>query len=332
MAAHMQKIAFLILAHDQPDHLEKLIKSLALPADFYVHVDAKSDLRGFRHIADADNVVLLEDRLRVTWGGFSIVHATLALMRACMQSEHRYAKISLLSGACYPVKPPNAIYEQLARDPDFNFITYANIALCDRFFQNRVTKRWNMDFELPWIDQGGSPSFPTKAVKKALRILQPANPLNARPGFLKNGVFLGSQWWSLSYDCVKFILETVGANREISDYFRHAYAPDEIFFHSIVANSPFAHLTLGERDVSGHRIARPQDLHAVIAALASLHYIDPNWAKTFDIGDLGSLISSDALFTRKLRSPVSDELRDALDQYFLLDGLETAEGLSIDTP
>ena len=43
------RLAFLISAHTDPQHLDRLIKSLPEESDFFIHVDAKSDLKIFEY-------------------------------------------------------------------------------------------------------------------------------------------------------------------------------------------------------------------------------------------------------------------------------------------
>ena len=81
------RIAYLILAHKNPSQLAELVMALDDPTKtrFYIHVDQRSaDFFGspsLKPIMDRENVLFLRDRVRVYWGGFSIVEATLRLIR-----------------------------------------------------------------------------------------------------------------------------------------------------------------------------------------------------------------------------------------------------------
>ena len=45
------KLAHLILAHNNPMQLERLVKRLSHPdADVYIHLDSKTDVADFNHI------------------------------------------------------------------------------------------------------------------------------------------------------------------------------------------------------------------------------------------------------------------------------------------
>jgi hypothetical protein len=108
MAVSDPCIAFLILAHDQPKHLARLLRALEHDRHvFFIHIDAKSDLGMFERSVSrsATNVVFLKgnDRFRIHWGGFSIVKATLRLVEVARTYRKGFDRFVLLSGAYYPI-------------------------------------------------------------------------------------------------------------------------------------------------------------------------------------------------------------------------------------
>ena len=104
-------------------------------------------------------------------------------------------------------------------------------------------------------------------------------------------VACGSAFFTLSALGVAHILERVGNEPRLVRFFENTFAPDEMFFHILLANSPL-------RD----RI------------LPANHYID--WRlrlehpKTLGTEDLDAMLSSGQFFARKFEpdSPVLDEL------------------------
>jgi hypothetical protein len=83
------KIAYLILAHQNPGLLGRLIGRLTSPnADFFVHVDKKSDITPFASIAERPNVFLLRERVAIYYGEFSMVRAELLLLRQANEQHH----------------------------------------------------------------------------------------------------------------------------------------------------------------------------------------------------------------------------------------------------
>lgn len=56
-------------------------------------------------------------------------------------------------------------------------------------------------------------------------------------------VYYGSQWFSITLECARYILETLDANPKYINYFKHSMAPDEMFFHTIIFNSKYKDCT-----------------------------------------------------------------------------------------
>lgn len=54
--------------------------------------------------------------VKATWGGFDLVDATKALLRAALLEESN-KKLMLLSESCVPLYPPALIYQQLMSEP-----------------------------------------------------------------------------------------------------------------------------------------------------------------------------------------------------------------------
>ncbi|HEU5047887.1 MAG TPA: hypothetical protein VFT64_08605, partial [Rickettsiales bacterium] len=66
-------IAYLILAHYQPELLRRLVLRLKSPwARFFIHIDAKSDIAPFLSALEGiSRVTLVSQRIPVYWGGWS---------------------------------------------------------------------------------------------------------------------------------------------------------------------------------------------------------------------------------------------------------------------
>src|SRR4051794_14167084 len=109
------RIAYLILAHNNYAHLQRLIDALnEYDSGFYIHIDKKSELPEIK----GDNIIFIENRVKVYWSTFSEVQATLNLMeKAILDTRNSY--FVLLSGADYPVKSNNEIIRRLSHGGEF---------------------------------------------------------------------------------------------------------------------------------------------------------------------------------------------------------------------
>ena len=108
------RIAFLILAHGDAPHLERLCHALQ-PHPVFLHVDAKANLPSER-LAALPGVTFVKPSVKVHWGDFSMIEATLALIETA-RSAGRFDRFVLLSGACYPVKPISELGSRIHRRP-----------------------------------------------------------------------------------------------------------------------------------------------------------------------------------------------------------------------
>ncbi|WP_434782455.1 beta-1,6-N-acetylglucosaminyltransferase [Ferrovum myxofaciens] len=117
-------IAYLLLVHNQPSHVGRLVRSLMHDNTyFFVHVDKKVSIETFRAaLPQSARVIFITHRMRVNWGGWSIVAATLELCRAARSHPEKFSRYQLLSGACYPIKSNDDISNTLLNS-DREFIS-----------------------------------------------------------------------------------------------------------------------------------------------------------------------------------------------------------------
>ena len=116
-------IAYLVLCHDEPELLRRVATVLNYNEDkVFVHVDKKVDVKPFKKaVAGLQNVIVLDKRYEVFWGGFSSIIATMELIRAALSSGINFDRIILLQGKDYPLHSPEYIHRffQLRRDEEF---------------------------------------------------------------------------------------------------------------------------------------------------------------------------------------------------------------------
>lgn len=97
------KFAYLIMAHNEPYVLEKLIRMLDYPDnDIYIHIDEKSQLINKDALyTNSAHLVVIPSR-NVTWGGVSQVNIILDLLAEALKTQHDY--YHLISGVDLPLK------------------------------------------------------------------------------------------------------------------------------------------------------------------------------------------------------------------------------------
>ena len=295
-----QRMAYLILAHTDPEQVRRLCATLMLDeqADIYIHVDLKSknDFSACQALSK-DRIRFTSERHRVYWSGFNMVSATLALMRAAVEAEPAYHHLVLLSGQDYPLKHPKVIKGYLLDSTFPQHINRINALESQDYYIHQVTR---FHFRDAWL--------PFTIVDKLIRKVATIAVMPIRRS-LPNGLIPceGSQWWALTEDCARCLLAMVRERPELSQLYRYAMAPDEHFFHTLVQNSPFVDEASPLMPYTGKGMWKK----------ANFHIIHPSLKKIYTLADIDELLNSDKLFVRKVNTAQSTPLIDFLEQRLL---------------
>lgn len=274
------KIAFIILAHRNPAQLERLLKKLAHPdVDCYVHIDAKCNLAEWQQALSQPQTFLVKPRVNIKWAGYSMVEATLYCMETVRASGVPYAYVTMASGQDYIIKPVGEIVDFLTRPSDRQYIGL----IPDTELQAMLSKMNN--YHLVEYNFPGK----YKLAQLFTRLMPPRKP----PMGMR--LYSGSQWWTLTMDCVVFLLDHIRKHPSISRFFRFSWGPDEFIFQTLLMNSPY------REAVTGY----------------DLHYID--WSagkehpKNLGRDDIDAMLASGMLLARKFEMDKDPELLDLID-------------------
>lgn len=224
------KIAFIMLAHKNPNQINLLINKLdSNDNDFYIHLDAKSEIEN--QICRKDNVILLplNQRVDVKWGQLSMVRATLHLLDFVFQSKKFYDYIWLISGQDFPIKSVNEIQKYLKSHNGTNFINI--ITPKDKDFR-KYSKRDSLYYP-KWIM---GRSYLIRILKIFYQILG-SFFLGKRQDEFQ--VYYGSQWWTLTYSCCKKIYDIIKNNEKILQHYQNSLVPDESLFQTVFMMTEF---------------------------------------------------------------------------------------------
>jgi hypothetical protein len=304
--APRRRIAFLVLAHGDATLLLRLCERLRDHAVF-VHVDAKSRDFPVEQVAARKNVVLVQPRRSIHWAHFSMVEATLDLLRTALDQNERFSKFVLISGACYPVKPIEQLAALFDTDADLNYIRLTAIGPSTPHLWKLVSRRWIMAPLLP--EDLMTRSAALRGVEKRARAV--VNKLSSyfpRDFQRETGypIYFGSSWWAFSEPCARYIVDFVRDHPAFYRSFRMTYATDEVLYHTIVAQSPFVAKTLGAQADEGERTNQE----------TPLHLIHPSEKRVFGSTDADFQLAqtTDKYFIRKISSRESSGLLDRIDR------------------
>jgi hypothetical protein len=299
------RIAYIILAHKNPQQLERLVSRLnGEETSFFIHIDKKAPQGVYRESAGAlghlPNVRFLK-RYVSRWGEFGLVRAALEGIGEAVRAHPPVDYVALLTGQDYPIKPNRYIDTFLEGSGGRSYVDYHSVpskawpeaATRMRSWHVRILGR---PFLLP--RRNATRAMLRTPRKWPILVLSYCMPKGRRPlrGYTP---FTGSAHWVISSACARHVDDFVRRETSFVKYFKRVCCPDELFFQTLLLNS------------------YPSD--EIVAH--NLHYLD--WSTggahpaTLTADDLDALAASSALFARKFDADVDRDLLDRIDQGLL---------------
>jgi len=313
-------IAYLILAHNQPLQLERLIERLNNPnADFYIHVDKKStDVASINEaVAKYKNAKVISV-YNVNWMGFNMVKSTLRLIELAHSSAKHYKYYVLLSGQDYPIKTNEYLNDFFYKHHE-DFISYNKISHLPDAFTNKV-----QFFHFPdiaYTNPRSAKKIPI-LVKLYYGVYKRFNKYIPKRSFYKNlEPYFGSQWFVLTGETIDFILQFIEENKDYMKFMRFTEGPDEMFFQTIILNSERKN-NLYDYNTYIDWLKTRKDGEVFIHQFSSLRYMD--WSErgkpkpaVLDNSYYETLKASKELFARKFDEVISAGLLNQVDEQLL---------------
>lgn len=293
-------IAYIVLAHKLPEQVVRLVKKLNSPsATFLIHVDKKSAASIYRSIAEGlaswENVYFLK-RHTIYYGDYGHVRATLEGIRKLIELHVSFDHVILLTGQDYPIKSNEEIETFLQESDQKSFIEY--FPLPDERWGDEHGGLDRIDY---WHLHWAGWELPLmKKVRSILPLPEPiwsgivrVVPFRRQPP-IDFRWFGGSAYWCLNRQCIEYVDELMRGNAGLEKYFAHIGIPGEIFFQTLLLNSPFKDQVVNK---SLWYIAWSNTRHPAI--LNKQH---------FDL-----FMSTDNLFARKFDITVDETVLDMID-------------------
>ncbi|MBW4672067.1 MAG: beta-1,6-N-acetylglucosaminyltransferase [Cyanomargarita calcarea GSE-NOS-MK-12-04C] len=295
------KIAYIILAHKYPKTLLRLIYKLNTDdVSFFIHIDKKTDSQIVgqlvNQLQDLPNVSFIK-RYNSAWGSFDIVKATLEGIKLIAEGSTYFDYIVNLSGQDYLIKSNEQIKKFFEENKGREFLEYFPLP-CSKWKGGglRRVEYWHILWKNEYF------SLPEKREFKS--------PISSLFYSFLNSVFFkkrkfnkifplygGSQFWCLTGECAKWIHDFINQNPQFFNSFNYTFCTDEIFFQTLILNSPFK-----EKVVNEH-----------------LRYID--WdnidayhPRILTRNDFEKIKQSEKLFARKFDLTIDQDILDLIDQ------------------
>ncbi len=296
----MTKIAYSMLVHKNPKQVSRLITNIYSSSDFF-HINifgnnsTKETWNKELSKYGGSNFVTTYNYGKA-WGTFQLVDAMLQSMKKLDCFDYDY--LINLSGQCYPLKSVDSIKD---------FLNKTSFAYMEQFkIPAGAPKGWGKRGGLDRVEYSyyknplliltevifnkisKSSKYDARRLIKLPRINKQI-PYNLEP-------YGGSMWFCLTKKHVDFILGFLENKSDLLDFFKHTLIPDELFFHTIIMNSPLKNTVFND----------------------NLRYID--WTKkgvslpaTLTVEDRDNLLTSPKLFARKFDIELDEQILDLID-------------------
>lgn len=274
----MTRVAYVISAYKRPSQLVRLVRRLAMPGTtFVIHVDRKTQRPLYDEmVAGTEGLGVTFVRRHVShWGGWGHVRATLKGINQLYRDGSRFDYAVLLTGQDYPIRSPQAIAASLGGSNGRSFMNW-----------------WRLPHR-PWGERGGLERIQDWHVATYGR-RHLSLPLRRA---LPNGMspYGGGAYWCFARPIVDYVHEFTSSNPDYVRFFRHVFIPDELFFQTLIMNSPLRDTVVND----------------------NLRYID--WSReprpaVLTVDDLEAMLDSGKLFARKFDVSVDAAVLDRLDQ------------------
>ena len=287
----MNKHAYLIIAHNDFYILEKLLMLLDDERnDIYIHIDKKVksfNLEYFQRICSKSHIKFIK-RIKVYWGGYSQVQCELNLLKEASKNNYEY--YHLLSGVDLPIKTQNYIHDYFNKNKGTEFIRFMK----NGWDYNRVSKVHLIN-DYCRANNKFLARFYIVFNKIANKFINKNNYDRTKKFNYK--FQKGDNWFSITNECVKYILSSKNLIRKM---FKYSNCPDEHFIQTLIYNSKF------KNNISYDTCLREIDWNR------GCPYV-------FKLEDYDILMKSENLFARKFDSNQDRNIIDKIYQELMGD-------------
>ncbi len=223
------QIVFALLAHGDPQLVAQLARTMTETGHrIVVHYDAKIADHAFERLraglGDRADRVCFARRVRVGWGEWSVVQATLNCLDAIEAARWEPDYVYLMSGMDYPIRASGELEQFLLRNTGDEFIESVPSDSVKWVKSGPQRERYQYRWYFNWRDW---PNLTQNMFSLQRR-------LGLRRRFVRDMTpYLGSQWWVLTWTSLKQIMK-LAREPDIVAFFKTTLVPDELFFQTLI--------------------------------------------------------------------------------------------------
>ncbi|QPH55851.1 beta-1,6-N-acetylglucosaminyltransferase [Pontivivens ytuae] len=191
-----------------------------------IHVDSATSDREYDKLVQdlSDRDIVFAKRHRCEWGTYALHEAALEASRLLIESFQDVEHVCLVSGSCLPIRPVAELIEHLAQNPDTDFVE-SRVLGQEQWVQDGLAEeRFSLYFPFGWRSNRW-------LFDKFVDLQRRMGVKRAAPKHLT--LALGSQWWTLSRQTLRAILDDP-LKGETDRFFRHCWIVDEAYVQTLV--------------------------------------------------------------------------------------------------
>ncbi len=275
--------AILITAYDDVPQLKRLLDYFDDDFELFVHFDKRS--KACLDTLDTRPNVHVYRYYKVPWGSVNHLYAIIKLMKVSVEySDLEY--FHLITGSDYPLLALNVFKTFCECHRHENYMEYFPLPR-KSWDGDGGLERVNYYWLQPWLRPTGGSSLGNKLTAFLVK-MQRVSGLKRGFPFFEGKLYGGGTYWSMSRNAIEYCLGFIKNNPAYLRHFKMTKIAEECCLPTLLANSD------------------------IELANNSLRYVD--WRgcggspKELTIDSYQSIKASDALFARKIKSGVSDEL------------------------
>lgn len=279
--------AVLILGHKNVNQIILLCRNLCRYFDVYLHMDSKA-------MVSLENKKILKNlgvhyysKYNVKWGSYSIVLATITLMKEALKNkDNQY--FHLISGQDWPMEDLKVIYNRFQKDNKI----YMN------YFRAKDTVKAGENL-LWWVklyfnyDLINRRSTFGKVYHRILITLERLLHVNKLKRYNLNDAYIyaGEEWVDIPRDALKYAIREYDNNESLQSVFSTSFCSDEMWLQTILCNSFY----LSRIEKNTHRYI-------------SWEHRNGSYPAILDENDFSKIKKGDYWWGRKIDLPCSNRL------------------------
>lgn len=295
MELDKMKHAIILFCHKDLSQVEEVIDFYDNDFIFYLHIDKKTDISEteISRFRDTHPNVRVFRLYRMHWGGITLLHAELRLIRLIVRSEN-VDYIHICSGQDHPIKKLRDIKAFFEENRGKQFMEYHQLPYSEWNFGTFWRLEGFQVFDL--FDYNSDKG--RKAIKFVNRCMTKIGFRRCIPNHFPR-LYGGSTWMSLTFDCAKYVVECRGKATRFLRRLRFTFGSDEVFMQTIIMNSRFASTVVNDNKRLTIWIRNDNNP----ATLTKKHW----W----------SVSTSQCLWAQKFDYTISHELHTLIHKYIL---------------